>query len=356
MALHEYECPACGGAMEFNPKTQKIKCPFCDSEFDVKDYVANHNSNSAGESADNYVTGSSSASEENSQPMYIYSCGSCGGEILATESLGSMKCPFCSNNVVVNEKFTGKFTPDYIIPFTKTKEDAMAGYKTYVKSKKLLPKVFLDQNHIDEIKGIYVPFWLYDATQHYTGSFNATKVRTWSDSKYNYTETSFYDVERSGTERFEKVPVDGSKEMPDDLMESIEPFDQSAMIPFNMGYLAGFLANKYNVSVEENRARALKRMNDSTIVDFRNTISGYATLNPKNENCTSSDESSKYALYPVYVLNTSWKGNNYLFAMNGQTGKFVGNLPFSTSRAATYYFPIAGAVALVAFALFSLFG
>ncbi|MCR5404927.1 MAG: hypothetical protein K6E91_14075 [Butyrivibrio sp.] len=349
MALHEYECPACGGAMEFNPKTQKIKCPYCDSEFDVKDYVANHSASSDNVSAENYETA------QGDQPMFIYSCGSCGGEILATESLGSMKCPFCSNNIVVSEKFNGKFAPDYIIPFTKTKDDAMQAYKSYVKSKRLLPKVFFDENHIDEIKGVYVPFWLYDSTQHYSGTFAGTKIRTWRDSNYNYTETSHYHIERSGYESFEKVPVDGSKEMPDDLMESIEPFDQKAMVPFNMGYLAGFLANKYNVTSQESRDRAIKRMSTSAITDFKSTIHGYNTLRPTAESCTTSDEKVKYALYPVYVLNTTWKEINYLFAMNGQTGKFVGNLPFSAVQASKYYFPIAGITAVIAFAVLTLF-
>ena len=344
MALHEYECPACGGAMEFNPGTQKLKCPFCDSEFDVKDYVANHNSNSTGESAENYQTGNS-----DNTPMYIYSCGSCGGEILATESLGSMKCPFCSNNVVASEKFTGAFKPDYIIPFKKTKEDAMQAYSGYVKSKKLLPKVFFQQNHIDEIKGVYVPFWLYNATGNYSGSFEGTKIRTWSDTKYNYTETSFYDIQRQGTEKFENVPVDGSKEMPDDLMESIEPFDRSEMVPFNMGYLAGFLANKYNVSAEEDKKRAKERITASTQTDFRATIKGYNSLKNTSESINTTGESAKYALYPVYVLNTTWEGKNYLFSMNGQTGKFVGNLPFSKGQAAKYYFPIAAVVSVIAF-------
>ena len=352
MALHEYECPACGGAMEFNPTTQKLKCPFCDSEFDVKDYVANHNSNSTGTPEE------STASADNSQdstPMFIYSCGSCGGEILATESLGSMKCPFCSNNVVVKEKFTGKFQPDYIIPFAKTRDDAIKAYSGYVKSKKLLPKVFFEENHIDEIKGVYVPFWLYSATQNYTGSFRGTKVRTWSDSKYNYTETSYYKIDRAGTERFEQVPVDGSKEMPDNLMESIEPFDRSAMVPFNMGYLAGFLANKYNVTAEEDRNRALTRMSETASLNFRNTITGYSSLNTLSENCSSSDQVTKYALYPVYVLNTTWKDKNYLFAMNGQTGKFVGNLPLSYGRAAKYYLPITAAVSVIAFVIQMIF-
>ena len=348
MALHEYECPACGGAMEFNPKSQKLKCPFCDSEFDVKDYVANHNSNSTGESAENYQT--QSTDEENNE-MFIYSCGSCGGEILATESLGSMKCPFCSNNVVVKEKFTGKFTPDYIIPFTKTKEDAMQAYSGYVKNKKLLPKVFFEQNHIDEIKGIYVPFWLFSATEDFQATYEGTKVRTWSDSNYRYTETSHYSIEREGFQLFESVPEDGSKEMPDDLMESIEPYDRSAMVPFNMGYLAGFLANKYNVSADEDRDRAINRMKTTISTNVRNTVSGYNTVRTVSENCTTREESTKYALYPVYILNTSFNGNNYLFAMNGQSGKFVGNLPFSLKQAMKYYFPIAAGVAAVAFAI-----
>ncbi len=346
MALQEYECPACGGAMEFNPQTQKIKCPYCDSEFDVKDYVANHNSQSSGEAVE-----SNSSADPDSQ-MYIYSCGSCGGEILATESLGAMKCPFCSNNVAVSEKFTGQFKPDYIIPFKKTREEAIEAYKGYVKSKKLIPRVFFEKNHIDEIKGVYVPFWLFDATESFTGSYEGTKVRTWRDSNYIYTETKFYNVERAGTENFERVPVDGSKEMPDDLMESLEPFDFNEMVPFNMAYLAGFLANKYNVSAADSKKRALDRMGVSVASDFRSTVSGYSSIRTISENSSTVESSYKYALYPVYILNTTWEGNNYLFAMNGQSGKFIGNLPFSLKEGLKYYFPIAGILALIAFAIF----
>ncbi len=349
MALHEYECPACGGAMEFNPKTQKLKCPFCDSEFAVKDYVANHNSSSSGELADEYTNENTT---DDGQQLYIYKCGSCGGEILATESLGSTKCPFCSNNVVVSEKFTGEFKPDFIIPFKSTKEDAMKTYRDFVKSKKLVPKVFLDENHIDEIKGVYVPFWLFDATMNFSGSYEGTKVRTWQDSKFVYTETKYYDVQRQGSESFSHVPADGSKEMPDDLMDSLEPFDQNEIVPFNMGYLAGFLANKYNVTAEETKPRAMNRISATTITDFKGTINGYASVRTLAEHTDLAASSHKYALYPVYILNTTWKGQNYLFAMNGQSGKFVGNLPFSWAQACKYYFPIAGIVSVLSFLIY----
>ena len=344
MSLQEYECPACGGAMEFNPTTQKLKCLYCDSEFDVKDYVANHNSNSAGTAAEN-----TSAYSEGSEPLFIYTCGSCGGEIITTDSLGSTKCPFCSNNVVVKEKFTGEFKPDYVIPFSKTKEDAIETYKSYVKARKLIPPVFAEQNHIDEIKGIYVPFWLYDATEHFNGEYEATRHRTWSDSTYHYRETKYYNLTREGTESFKYVPVDASKEMPDDLMDSLEPFDRNAMVPFNMGYLAGFLANKYNVSSEESISRALSRMELTTSADFQQSISGYDSISPLHVDLHTIKATNKYALYPVYILNTTWRGKNYLFAMNGQSGKFVGNLPFSLKQALKYYIPFALGFSLLAY-------
>ena len=144
MGLTEYECPACGGAMEFDAKSQMLSCPYCDTQIKVGDYKAPRQE----EQDKDAKADSNEWRSEELNGMVVYSCQSCGGEIIASETEGSLTCPFCSNNVVVKEKFAGDLRPNYVIPFKTTKEDAMKAYSGYVKNKLLLPSAFFEQNHI----------------------------------------------------------------------------------------------------------------------------------------------------------------------------------------------------------------
>ena len=94
--------------------------------------------------------------------MRSYVCKSCGGEIVGDATTAATACPFCGNPVVMMGQFVGALRPDYVIPFKLDKKAAKAALMKHYGSKRLLPKVFKDQNHIDEVKGVYVPFWLFD--------------------------------------------------------------------------------------------------------------------------------------------------------------------------------------------------
>ena len=209
--------------------------------------------------------------------------------------------------------------------------------------------MFKDQNHIDEIKGIYVPFWLFDADVNANIRYKATKVRHWSDSNYKYTETNYFSVFRGGRVAFDRVPVDGSSKMPDDLMESIEPYNFNEAVDFQTAYLAGYLADKYDVDAQQSINRANERIKRSTEEAFASTVKGYTSVIPEGANIQLNSGKAKYALYPVWILNTTYKGENYLFAMNGQTGKFVGDLPMDKGLFKKWLFGIAGAVSAVTF-------
>ncbi|MBE6886362.1 MAG: hypothetical protein E7486_05355 [Ruminococcaceae bacterium] len=350
--LLEYKCPCCDGAISFDSSLQKMKCPYCGTEFDMETLRA-YDEERASDQPDemSWQTGGGSEwipGEE--EGMRVYVCNSCGGEIVADEHTAATSCPYCSNPVVMQGNLSGMLRPDYVIPFKLDKEAAKAGLENHLKGKKLLPKIFKDQNHIDQIRGIYVPFWLFDADVDADIRYKATRVRTWSDSNYDYTETSFFSVHRAGTIGFERVPVDGSSKMADDLMESIEPYDFSEAVDFQTAYLAGYLADKYDVSSEESVQRANERVRRSTEESFAQTVLGYTSVVPEHTGIRLSNGTARYALYPVWILNTTYEGKQYVFAMNGQTGKFVGDLPVDRKAFWKWLFGLTAICAAAAYA------
>ncbi len=327
--LLEYKCPCCGGAIGFDSSAQKMKCPYCDTEFDVET-LKSFDEELKNEKEDDMKWDSDAGSEwqeGEADDLVSYICKSCGGEIVADANTAATICPFCGNNVIMTGKLSGELRPDLVLPFVLDKKAAKEGLMKHFKGKRLLPKTFKDENHIDEVKGLYVPVWLFDADADAHIRYKATRVRSWSDSKYRYTETSFFSVVRGGGIGFENVPVDGSEKMPDEIMESLEPYDYSKAVDFQTAYLAGYFADKYDVSSDQSKDRANERIKHSTEDAFRSTVNGYASVTCESSSISLSGGKIKYALCPVWILNTTWKDKNYIFAMNGQTGKFTGDLP-----------------------------
>ena len=348
--LQEYKCPCCDGAIAFDSGIQKMKCPFCDTEFEMEALAA-YDSELKNETADDLQWKTSDATPWQEDGICSYVCKSCGGEIIGDENTAATACPYCGNPVVMMEQFSGTLKPDLVIPFKLDKKAALAALKRHYEGKKLLPKVFKDENHLQEIQGVYVPVWLFDTQAEADVRYRATQVRVWSDSRYDYTQTSYFAVSRSGSIGFERIPVDGSTKMEDALMESIEPFDHKDAVDFQTAYLAGYLANKYDVDAEESIERANTRVRQSTEEAFAETTQGYTSVIPQYSSIRLQDGKVQYALYPVWLLNTKWNGKTYTFAMNGQTGKLVGDLPMDKALYNKWFFGITAAVSATAFAI-----
>ncbi len=332
--LFEYECPCCAGKIKFDSATQQMKCPYCDTTFDMETLRSYDEAMKGAEQTETelHLNPGGEWADGETDNMLVYVCNSCGGEIVADKTTGATHCPYCDSPVVVAGTFAGDLKPDYVIPFRLDKEAAMASLKKHLDDKFLLPDAFKSDNHIEEIKSVYVPFWMFDANAHGNVMYKATKVRHWEDANYRYTETKFYTVTREGDIGFENVPVDGSSKMPDDLMESVEPYDFRQAQPFNAGYLSGYLADKYDVDADRSVDRANTRVKQSVRDELRRTVVGFDTVTQQKENISLVNGSARYVLCPVWILNTTWNGQKYMFAMNGQTGKFVGNLPIDMGK------------------------
>ena len=348
--LQEYKCPCCGGAIAFDSGIQKMKCPYCDTEFEMEALAA-YDSELSKETTDDLHWETADTVPWQEDGIRSYVCKSCGGEIIGDENTAATACPYCGNPVVMMEQFSGQLKPDCVIPFKLDKQAAIAALKKHYSGKRLLPKVFKDENHLQEIQGIYVPVWLFDAEADADVRFKATQIRTWSDSRFDYTQTSYFAISRSGHLRFERIPVDGSTQMDDALMESIEPYDFSQAVDFQTAYLAGYLADKYDVDADASIERANQRVRKSTEDAFAATTQGYTSVIPEHSSIRLQGGKTQYALYPVWLLNTKWNGKTYTFAMNGQTGKLVGDLPIDKSAYNRWFAGIMAAVSAGVFAL-----
>ena len=343
--LLDYKCPCCHGAINFDSSVQKMKCPYCDTEFDVEALKEQDEVLQEGEM--HWESEGQEWSEADGMRSYV--CNFCGGEILTEATTAATACPYCDNPVVMSGNLAGNLRPDLVIPFKLDKEAAKKALQKHLSGKRLLPKVFKDENHIDEIKGVYVPFWLFEADAEADVRYRAQKVRSWTSGNTTYTETSHFRLHRAGELSFDNVPVDGSSKMPDDLMESLEPFDMSEAVDFQTAYLAGYLADKYDVTMEDSIGRANERIKRSAEEAMRSTISGYTTVSTENSSVSCRHGKNKYALYPVWLLNTTWNGQKFTFAMNGQTGKFVGNLPMDKVKFWTWLLSLSAACSTLAY-------
>ncbi len=342
----EFKCPACTAPLHFSEETGRLECDYCGSSFSVEE-MESRSAEKEQQAAEAFEKAAAEAKAdakgwdgpdaqdswgEAGTHLKTYSCPSCGAELICDEATAATSCPYCGNNAIIPGQFRGALKPELVIPFQIGKDEAVKALKAHYKGKPFLPKSFSDENHIQEIKGIYVPFWLFDGQAEADVSFAATRSTVMVTGRERITTTRHFDVRRAGTVSFEKIPVDASKKMPDDYMDSLEPFRYDAMVPFSTAYLPGFFADIPDVSIEECSLRAELRATDTAVESMSRQVSGYETCIPTRKDAQLRRGKVRCALLPVWLLSTQWEGQNFLFAMNGQTGKMVSDLPVSKKR------------------------
>lgn len=342
----EFKCPACTAPLHFSEETGRLECDYCGSSFSVEE-MESRSAEKEQQAAEAFEKAAAEAKAdakdwdgpdaqdswgEAGTHLKTYSCPSCGAELICDEATAATSCPYCGNNAIIPGQFRGALKPELVIPFQIGKDEAVKVLKAHYKGKPFLPKSFSDENHIQEIKGIYVPFWLFDGQAEADVSFAATRSTVMVTGRERITTTRHFDVRRAGTVSFEKIPVDASKKMPDDYMDSLEPFRYDAMVPFSTAYLPGFFADIPDVSIEECSLRAELRATDTAVESMSRQVSGYETCIPTRKDAQLRRGKVRCALLPVWLLSTQWEGQNFLFAMNGQTGKMVSDLPVSKKR------------------------
>ncbi len=303
-----FRCKNCGGNAVFSPLKGKMYCSHC-------------------EGID---------SEERAGEGKSTECANCGAQLTIQEYNSTCKCEYCDSYVIIDERVNGNYLPNLVLPFKIDKSQVVTRLQEEFKRKIFTPGSFLSESTLEDMKGMYVPFWMYDYDVNYQYSGQGIKVKVWTSGSTEYTETSYYQIERDMDIDFEKVPVDASIEMKDDVMDLIEPFNYKELEDFQEKYMSGFYGEIYNDSAEALEERAkIKVKNDANAL-LKGTISGYSKVETKHENLNSSKKTTNYALLPVWRYIYKYRGKNYDFYMNGQTGKIIGSTPVSVTKLLAY--------------------
>lgn len=322
----DVQCPHCNAPLHFDAKLGKMKCGYCDSEFEVSEL----------KNVDN-VTVEESTKEVHEKESYVkYNCPDCGAEIIADETTSATFCLYCGNTAILKNKLSGKFAPDKIIPFKTEKTDAIKAFKDLCKGRIFMPKFFNSERNIEKITGLYIPFWLYEVDVDGAIDATGTKVTSWTNGDTHYTKQDFYNLNRTGNMNFKRIPVDGSTRFANDIMNTLEPFYFHYLVDYNHAYLSGYLAEVYDVGYEEAFKDAESRSLETTRNVMLNDMGNYASKIEKSNTLKAKMKGHEYALLPVWMLNVKYKDKYYLFAMNGQTGEFVGDVPVDKKKVAWF--------------------
>ena len=345
-----FQCPGCGATLTYKEGTDILKCEYCDTEVSIQALKEREEEKTQEEqySFDRQQV----VREEEEQDFKAFHCSSCGAELLTDEYTAATFCSFCGSPALVEERLTGEKRPTLIIPFKINREQAMEKYRSWTKRGILTPKKFSSSQTLETISGMYVPYWLYDYDANVSMGAHGTKVNVTRKEDTEYIYTRHYDIYRNVTTQFDRVPQDASEKMVDSIMEQLEPFHYEDMTTFELPYLSGFLAEKYNYTGEQLQPKVEERVNQFATDITRSTIQGYSSVAVTYSNTNLSKIDMVYAMFPVWTLNYTYRGKLYTLTMNGQTGKMVGTLPISPKKV----FAIWGIGSVVCFLLLLIIG
>lgn len=351
MAVISYKCPNCDGELIFNPAGGNYKCEYCTSLFSQEELEqlqpaegkesAEQPDGSGGEAFQDEQSGETQKEneqtennqEESAQEGMVYTCASCGAQIVTDATTAATFCYYCHNPVILQGRLSGVFLPDKIIPFKITKEAAETMFMQFVGKKKFVPKAFFNKKQIDNLTGVYFPYWVYEADIEASITGNAQKRRVWRTGDIEHTETKFYKIERQGEVHLENITGNALSKANGLLAQGVLPYDSSEMKDFHMGYLSGFQAEKRDIEKTAMVTTFNNEVVNATESLVRDTVSGYSSFNITSRNCNTKDENWKYVLFPVWTV--TYKGKNgkmYYYSLNGQTGSVCGELPVDNKK------------------------
>lgn len=286
--------------------------------------------------------------ETQQEEAVIYTCPSCGAEIITDRTTAATFCYYCHNPVVIGGRLSGELLPNRVIPFEVTRQEAETKFLDYVSAKKFVPRAFFQKKQIERMSGVYFPYWLYDVELEGRMDGTARNIRVWRTGDIEYTETKHYAVRREGDIFLRNLPENALRKANAKLAAGVLPYDFQRMKEFHMGYLSGFLAECRDIRQTEVAGKMQGEMRESAQKMLRDTVTGFNSVTMQRSDFRPKRENWSYVLLPVWTI--TYRGRNgkiYYYSMNGQNGRVCGELPVDRKKLAL----VSGIAGLLTFIL-----
>lgn len=342
-----YKCPACGSSLIYDGIQEELKCSSCGNSFKAEDIkqMTELEQESTNFGEDYWRMHDEKYSSGYDSKVRSYSCKNCGASLVTDETTVATRCAFCGSPSIIESQFTDDTRPEKLIPFKISAQAAKKIYADYFNKRKfLLPNNFMHGLRVEEVRQMYLPYWIFNSKVNASFDFRATRVSSYRSGNYNITKTSHYFLKRSGSLEFKDLPIDASKIFDNKMSESLEPYNMVQALDYSSEQLAGALANRADVSSDECVERAKERMSATTEAVFKGTTSGYTSVITQNKKIGFNTDSAVPALLPVWVMSLKKGKEFYSFAINGQTGNHTCNFPYSKAKAFSVFL---GSTALI---------
>lgn len=340
MPVFTYKCPACSGPLKFQPESGKFKCEYCDNTYE-KSYLDTLDDNAYDNLKEADKAEDFGRADQGAQN--VYSCPSCGAEIVTDATTAATLCYYCQNPVVLTGRLAADAKPDALLPFSLDKKQAKEKFFGWLKKKKYLPIGFVSEENLESATGVYYPYWLadYKTRGHFSGEGRI--VTHSSTATHNITTTKIYSITRDGEIEFKNIERGALKKADRKLSDGVHPYDTGALADFEPSYLAGFMAEKRDVDSDE-----VKPSVEGEIKNYMQPLltagTNYTTVSGSTVTEFVGDR-FRYTLLPAWVLTYKGKGSKiFHFSMNGQTGRVCGILPVNINKLLIHCGILAGAL------------
>ena len=330
-------CRNCSHPLVFDPAKQKMYCSSCGSSFlpeEVEAESKEYRQDLRAESMESIYN----TKDKDLMDCYVYSCSECGGEIIINGTEASTTCVYCGNSNVVFSRIAKQKCPEFVMPFSITKEKAIELVHKKINSGLFIPKEIKNFS-IDCIRGIYLPYWIINAS--YT---NAAVIEGQVRSGKS-TVTRYFG--RAGKLKLTRFPIDASQALSDESSSRLEPFELSHLKPFDEDYLAGFYSNVSDVTYIDLKRATLKRAEEYFAKEAMDDVRASRKKIVSSIPSVKIENNMVYAMLPAWFITFKYKGKPNTILVNGDTGKVVCALPWNKSLFYSLLFTF-GAVATTA--------